>query len=46
MRPLFVVREVNRLANGNTVICNRSGSVKKEDWPGVVQIIGMTPKKK
>ena len=44
--PLYVVQEVNRLANGNTVICNWSGFVKKEEWPNVVQIIEVTPQKK
>jgi hypothetical protein len=43
---LYTVQEVNRLANGNTVICNWVGSVKKEDWPTVVQIIEVTPDKK
>jgi hypothetical protein len=44
--PLDVVQEVDRLANGNTVICNWSGFVKKEEWPNVVQIIEVTPAKK
>lgn len=44
--PLHVVQEVNRLANGNTVICNWSGFLKKPEWPNVVQIIEVTPQKK
>ncbi|MGH9799358.1 MAG: hypothetical protein ACRD82_03260, partial [Blastocatellia bacterium] len=44
--PLYTVQEVNRLANGNTVICNWAGSTKKENWPNVVQIIEVTPDKK
>ncbi len=43
---LHTVQEVNRLANGNTVICNWVGSVKKADWPSVVQIIEITRDKK
>jgi len=44
--PLYTVQEVNRLANGNTVICNWGGSIRKEDWEKVVQIIEVTPEKK
>ena len=44
--PLHVVQEVDRLANGNTVICNWSGFLKKPDWPNVIQIIEVTPQKK
>ena len=44
--PLHVVQEVDRLANGNTVICNWSGSLKKPEWPSVIQIIEVTPQKK
>jgi hypothetical protein len=44
--PLYTVQEVNRLANGNTVICNWGGSIRKEDWEKVVQIIEVTPDKK
>jgi hypothetical protein len=43
--PLHTVQEVSRLANGNTVICNWVGGVKKADWPTVVQIIEVTPDK-
>ena len=43
---LYTVQEVERLTNGNTVICNWFGGVKKEDWSKVVQIIEVTPEKK
>jgi hypothetical protein len=43
---LYTVQEVSRLANGNTVICNWVGGVKKADWPTVVQVIEVTPDKK
>jgi hypothetical protein len=42
---LYTIQEVNRLANGNTVICNWYGGVKQSDWPSVVQIIEVTPGK-
>lgn len=41
-----MVQEVTRLANGNTLINNWPGSVPKEDWPKVVQLIEVTPDKK
>jgi hypothetical protein len=44
--PLYTVQEVNRLANGNTVISNWGGSIRKEDWNKVVQVIEVTPDKK
>ena len=44
--PLYTVHEVTRLANGNTVICNWGGFLRKEDWDKVVQIIEVTPDKK
>jgi hypothetical protein len=44
--PLHSVQEVDRLANGNTVICNWTGSLKKADWPTIVQVIEVTPDKK
>jgi hypothetical protein len=44
--PLYTVQECNRLANGNTVICNWGGSIRKEDWNKVVQVIEVTPGKK
>jgi len=43
---LYTVQEVDRLANGNTVICNWPGSVPLADWPGVVQVIEVTPDKR
>jgi hypothetical protein len=44
--PLYTVQEADRLANGNTVICNWSGSLPLADWPKVVQVIEITPAKK
>jgi hypothetical protein len=44
--PLYTVQEADRLANGNTVICNWSGSLPLADWPNVVQVIEVTPAKK
>jgi hypothetical protein len=44
--PLYTVQEVNRLANGNTVISNWAGSIRKEDWDKVVQVIEVTPEKR
>jgi hypothetical protein len=44
--PLYTVQELNRLANGNTIISNWGGSIHKEDWPKVVQVIEVTPDKK
>lgn len=44
--PLYTVQEVSRLANGNTLICNWVGGVKRPDWPTVVQVIEVTPEKK
>jgi hypothetical protein len=43
---LYTVQEVERLANGNTLINNWIGGVKKPDWPTVVQLIEVTPDKK
>jgi len=43
---LHNVQELDRLANGNTVICNWGGHVKQDDWPTVVQIIEVTRDKK
>jgi hypothetical protein len=44
--PLYTVQEVSRLANGNTLINNWSGSLPQADWPTVVQLIEVTPDKK
>jgi hypothetical protein len=40
------VHQTQRLANGNTVICNWTAGVKKPDWPTIVQLIEVTPEKK
>ncbi len=40
------VHQATRLANGNTVFCNWTAGVKKPDWPGIVQLIEVTPDKK
>ena len=44
----FIFQEVNRLANGNTVICNWCPSDLKDPstWPGSVQVLEVTPDKK
>lgn len=39
------VHQAQRLANGNTVITNWTAGVKKPDWPKIVQLIEVTPKK-
>jgi hypothetical protein len=44
--PLHTVQEASRLANGNTLINNWVGSVAKENWPDVVQLIEVSPAKK
>lgn len=44
--PLYTVQEADRLENGNTVICNWSGSLPLADWPNVVQVIEVTQDKK
>ncbi len=44
--PLYTVHQVVRLSNGNTVICNWGGFLRKEDWDKVVQVIEVTPDKK
>jgi PQQ-like domain len=44
----FIFQEVNRLANGNTVICNWCPADLKDPktWPGTVQVLEVTPAKK
>jgi hypothetical protein len=44
----FIFQEVNRLANGDTVICNWCPSDLKDpqQWPGSVQVLEVTPAKK
>jgi hypothetical protein len=44
--PLYTVQGLNRLANGNTVISNWGGSIIKDDWEKVVQVLEVTPGKK
>jgi hypothetical protein len=44
--PLYTVQEVDRLANGNTLINNWAGSLPMEEWPKAVQLIEVTPGKK
>ena len=45
--PLYVVQEVSRLENGNTLIGNWSGFIRdKSQWNNVVQILEVTPDKK
>ena len=44
--PLYTVQGVCRLANGNTVISNWGGSLRKEDWDKVIQVVEVTPSKK
>lgn len=45
---LFIIQEVSRLANGNTLMCNWCpNDVKnKADWPKTVQVLEVTPEKK
>src|SRR6266849_988831 len=43
---LYTVQEADRLANGNTIICNWPGSLPFADWPTVVQIIEVTTDKR
>jgi len=44
----FIFQEANRLANGNTVICNWCPVDIKDPkkWPGSVQVLEVTPEKK
>jgi len=44
----FIFQEVNRLDNGNTVICNWCPADLKDPklWPGSVQVLEVTPEKK
>jgi hypothetical protein len=44
--PLYTVQEVSRLANGNTLINNWSGTLPQDQWPTVVQLIEVTKDKK
>ncbi|HLJ78113.1 MAG TPA: hypothetical protein VKT75_11905, partial [Acidobacteriaceae bacterium] len=40
------VQEVDRLANGDTVICNWPGELPLSAWPGAVEVVEVTPDKK
>jgi hypothetical protein len=40
------IHQAIRLSNGNTVLCNWTARVKKEDWPSIVQVVEVTPDKK
>jgi len=44
----FIFQEADRLANGNTVICNWCPVDLKDPakWPGTVQVLEVTPEKK
>jgi hypothetical protein len=44
--PLQTVQEVDRLANGNTVICNWAGSLAQAQWANQMQIIEVTRDKR
>jgi hypothetical protein len=44
---LFSLQTANRIANGNTVICNWcAGNNKTEEWADTVQVFEVTPEKK
>ena len=44
---IFNLQTANRLANGNTIICNWcAGHKPMEDWPNTVQVLEVTPDKK
>ena len=44
---LFNTQTANRLANGNTVICNWcAGNNRTQEWAGTVQVFEVTPAKK
>jgi len=45
---LFIIQDVSRLANGNTVMCSWCpNSIKNpRQWPGSVQVLEVTPDKK
>ena len=43
---LYTVQEADRLANGDTVICNWSGSLPLESWADTVQVVEVTADKK
>jgi Domain of unknown function (DUF362) len=45
---IFNIQGANRLANGNTLICNwcANGAKNLADWPTTVQVLEVTPDKK
>jgi PQQ-like domain len=45
---LFIIQDVHRLANGNTVMCNwcPAGVRDPKNWPATVQVLEVTPEKK
>jgi outer membrane protein assembly factor BamB len=43
---LHNIQTADRLVNGNTVIFSCTGGVKKEDRPGIIQVVEVTPDKK
>jgi hypothetical protein len=44
--PLYTVQELDRLANGDTLICNWPGELPLSEWPNAVQVIEVTPDKR
>jgi hypothetical protein len=44
--PLYTVQEVDRLANGNTLINNWTASLAPASWPQTIQLLVVTPAKK
>lgn len=42
----YTVQEVDRLANGDTVICNWPGELPLSEWPTAVEVVEVTPDKK
>ncbi|MGA7340149.1 MAG: hypothetical protein WBE72_12110 [Terracidiphilus sp.] len=43
---LHNLQTAERLANGDTVVFSSTGGLKREDWPGLVQAVEVTPDKK
>lgn len=43
---LHGIHQAIRLATGNTVLCNWTARVKRDDWPSIVQVVEVTPEKK
>ncbi len=40
------IQTADRLANGNTVIFSSTGGTKREDRPGIIQAVEVTPDKR